>query len=57
MKIINKCQKNTILSRFHELQQEIHQKLLSKRDIIDELYEEKYAMIIRTYRREIILEP
>jgi len=48
--------KITILSRFHKLQQKVHQKLLSKRDIIDEFYEEEYVIIIEIRRREIILE-
>ena len=54
MKTTNKCQGSTILSGFHELQQEVHQRLLSKRDIIDEPYEEGYAMIMGTHKREII---
>jgi len=57
MKITNKRQGSTILSRFHKLQQEVHQELLSKRDTIDEPYEEEYAMNIETRKREIILEP
>jgi len=57
MKITNKCQGSTILPRFHELQQEVHQRLLSKRDIIDESYEEECAMIMRIRKREIIPRP
>ncbi len=40
--------------RFYKLQQEIYQKLLNKRDIINEFYEEKYVIIIRIRKREII---
>ena len=57
MKITHQCQESTIIPRFHELQSKVHQRLFGQCDIIDEPYEEEYAMGMETYRREIILGP
>jgi len=57
MEITYQCQGSAILPRFHELQQEVHQRLLRQCDIIDEPYEKGYAMDMGIHKREIILGP